>query len=139
MYNIFPLIYSFFLAKILVLIPELLDTNLKKLELYYNNLVINNSDNSYIDDSLIKFRKSSYYGVEIESVIYDNKNYTSDNFLRCSLQTRKIIDRIRIENFTRLSNMRDTILAYDLESRTCDVVTDYIIDKKKVSAFKRKK
>ena len=124
---------------VLVLIPKLLDSNLEKLELYYNSILNNNFENSSFDDSLISFNKTSYNGVETEIVVYNNKNCTFDNTLECSLQIKKKIDRIRIEIMTSLSDKRDTIMAYNLQSRLFDVVTDFVVNDIKINLFTKKK
>lgn len=122
---------------VLLLIPEQLDSNLEKLNSYYERL-------SFVKDTechfqSIMFAEKKYNGEIIHAVIDCNgRECTYDNTILLDINTQKRVDIIRIQNLTVLNKITDSIMAYDLESRTCDVVTDYIIDKKKVSAFKRK-
>lgn len=80
------------------------------------------------------------YNKRIISVVIDcnRRERTYDNDILLDIDTQKRVDIIRIQNFTVLNIETGSIIAYDLESRTCNIVTDLIVGGNKVNVFKRK-
>lgn len=65
---------------------------------------------------IIKFNNNGVYENIVIDVNFQKRTY--DNTLKVSLETLKVIDKIRIENLTNIALITDNILAYNLLTRS---------------------
>lgn len=123
---------------VLLLIPEQLESNLEKLNSYYERLTA--VKRTECDYQLLTFVKKEY-GVETIYVVSDmnGRVRTYDNNILIDIDTLKRVEEIRIKNLTVLNKITGTIMAYYLDRRLFDVVTDFIVDGNRINVFKMKK
>ena len=127
---------------VLLLIPEQIGSNLEKLNSYYERLTV--VKRTECDYQLLTFVEKKYKGETIYAVFdrdgkvrtYDNDN---DILIDINIDTLKRVEEIRIKNLTVLNKLTGTIMAYYLDRRSFDVVTDFIVDGNRINVFEMKK